>query len=596
MRRIKWQTLRLMAAALMAALLLCISIPTVLGTEGDLPSAPARSQTVRVWLSRLKIQDRMDVTLSSPYSVLTASGGQLYFPAGSQLAVLLREGQLYLYYANMSLLAGESVELLRAAEGTDGETGFRLTNYPALYQGDLRLDVADGVIRPILSLHVEDYLLGVVPYEMGDGFPLEALKAQAVAARTYALRKQNSQQDYDLVDTTNDQVFKGYQSGSPLTEQAVQETRGVCGFYQGQLAQCYYSASNGGQMELPITVWPEGDNLPYYAFGSDPYDLENPASLVQRFEVMKVYISPAPYALRSLLAQQLSEQLISRGFDPSPESVQVDSVTALTVDTPDREGSLRMTRMKLTVQISGRTKQKIVPAADTDGEEVSLNWETQTETPSPTVTPQPESQTVYGPFTAIEEPFQLELSIFPDLEDALGLNISGNYENEIWSVSEKDDRYIVEARRYGHGAGMSQRGAQWMAGVYGKTYQEILAFYYPGMTLLRYPETPVKYAPVEDSLIQSPGPAPTVTPRPTLMPVTLTPADGQWLATVTEIAIDSSLNLREQPSLNSAILTRLYHGQQLLVEERCPEDGWVKVRTDTAEGYVMEKYLTADPS
>ena len=592
MRGMTRHTLRRMAAALLAALLLCISMPTVLGAEGDLPSAPARSQTVRVWLSRLKIQDRMDVTLSSPYSVLTASGGQLYFPAGSQLAVLLREGQMVLYYANMSLLAGESVELLRAAEGEAGETGFRLTNYPALYQGDLRLDVADGVIRPILSLHVEDYLLGVVPYEMGDGFPLEALKAQAVAARTYALRKQNSQQDYDLVDTTNDQVFKGYQSGSPLTEQAVAETRGVCGFYQGQLAQCYYSASNGGQMELPITVWPEGSNLPYYAFGSDPYDLQNPASLVQRFEVMKAYTSPAPYALRNLLAQQLSDQLTALGFDPSPESVQVDSVTALTVDTPDREGSLRMTRMKLTVQISGRTKREILPAADTDGEEVSLNWEAQTATPSPTATPQPEPQTVYGPFTPIEEPFQLELAIFPDLEDALGLNISGNYENEIWSVSEKDDRYVIEARRYGHGAGMSQRGAQWMAGVYGKTYQEILSFYYPGMELLRYPETPVKFAPVESSLSQSPGPAPTVTPRPTLMPLTLTPSEGQWLAAVTEIAADSSLNLREQPSLNSAILTRLYWGQQLLVEERCPEDGWVKVRTDAAEGYVMEKYLT----
>lgn len=96
------------------------------------------------------------------------------------------------------------------------------------------------------------YCLGVVPYEMSDSFPLEALKAQAVAARTYALRSQNPTQPYDLVDTTNDQVYRGYVPGNDRTERAIRETRGVCGFYRDQLAQCYYSASNGGQTEL---VW-----------------------------------------------------------------------------------------------------------------------------------------------------------------------------------------------------------------------------------------------------------------------------------------------------------------------------------------------------
>ena len=52
------------------------------------------------------------------------------------------------------------------------EIGFRRVNYPALYQGDLRLKISEGALLPILTLHVEDYLLGVVPYEMSNSVPL----------------------------------------------------------------------------------------------------------------------------------------------------------------------------------------------------------------------------------------------------------------------------------------------------------------------------------------------------------------------------------------------------------------------------------------
>lgn len=591
------------------ALLLMLALPLCAAQAQDmtLPSAGARDQTVRVYLSRLNLTDRMDLTLVSAYSVHTQAGAQLHFQAGSEVAVLLRDGALYLYYEGMSQLAGQSVTLLRDA--VEGESGFRLTNYPALYAGDLQIDVVDGKVRPILSVHVEDYLLGVVPYEMSDSFPLEALKAQAVAARTYALRSQDPSQPYDLVDTTNDQVYRGYLPGNDQTERAIQETRGVCGFYRDQLAQCYYSASNGGQTELVETVWPTDEDFGYYAFGDDPYDVENPDSVVRTFEIKKTYgeEETAPYALRNLLATQLFDQLTALGYDPAPESVRVDGVSAVSVSGAASEDNKYMTRLTLTVSISGRTRKNApAPVVDLNAEEVSL-FEVVDETPSPTptvqttgfmpvvtVTPSPTPTPVYGPFTPIEEPFTLELDIFPTAEQALGLDITAHYDNELWSVRETDDAYIVEARRFGHGVGMSQRGAQWMAAEYGKTYQEIIAFYYPGLTLMRYEDQPAQMTQPEAALAATPGPAPTPTPRPTLMPMTLTPQEGQWLATVTEIDDDSSLNLRKTPDLGGEILMRLYKGQQLLVLERCPQEGWVKVRTDVAEGYVVEDYLTAE--
>ena len=592
--------------ALMIALVLPLC--AACAQEQTLPSAGTRDQTVRVYLSRLNLSDRMDLTLISPYSVTTQQGARLHFQAGSEVAVLLRDGALYLYYEGMSQLAGQSVTLLR--DEAEGESGFRLTNYPALYAGDLQIDVVDGKVRPVLSVHVEDYLLGVVPYEMSDSFPQEALKAQAVAARTYALRSQDATQPYDLVDTTNDQVYRGYLPGNDKTEQAIRETRGVCGFYRDQLAQCYYSASNGGQTELVETVWPTDEDFGYYAFGDDPYDVANPDSVVRSFEMKKTYgeEETAPYALRSLLATQLFDQLTALGYDPAPESVRVDGVSAVSVSGAASEDNKYMTRLTLTVSISGRTRKNApAPVVDLNAEEVSL-FEVVEETPSPTptavqttgfvpvvtVTPSPTPTPVYGPFTPIEEPFTLEMDIFPTAEKALGLDITAHYDNELWSVRETEDAFIIEARRYGHGVGMSQRGAQWMAAEHGKTYQEIIAFYYPGLTLMRYEDQPAQMTQPEAALAATPGPAPTPTPRPTLMPMTLTPQEGQWLATVTEIDDDSSLNLRSTPDLGGEILMRLYKGQQLLVLERCPQEGWVKVRTDVAEGYVVEEYLTAE--
>ena len=66
----------------------------------------------------------------------------------------------------------------------------------------------------------------------------------------------------------------------------------------------------------------------------------------------------------------------------------------------------------------------------------------------------------------------------------LNLSINGS-NNEILTVEDLGDTFLIEARRYGHGVGMSQRGAQWMAGNYGWPYEEILTSYYPGVTLKR---------------------------------------------------------------------------------------------------------------
>ena len=184
----------------------------------------------------------------------------------------------------------------------------------------------------------------------------------------------------------------------------------------------------------------------------------------------------------------------------------------------------------------------------------------------------------------------LDVPIFPDAEKALGISIN-LYDNELWTVTETENSFLVESRRYGHGVGMSQYGAELMASQYGFAYTDILAFYYPGVTLMRYPAADTVLPQVPSAFTQTANPPPTPTPRPTLMPVSETPGEGQWYAKVANIGENSWLNLRAEPNISAEILMLLYKDQRLLVLERMPQEGWVHVKTDLAEGYVKEEFL-----
>lgn len=586
---------------LLALLLVSVSF---FADAQEIKVGKSRDQLVRVCLTRLGGRERLDLTFTAPYQLMMENGAILYFHSGSHVTFQVENDLIYLYYQEMGQQLGAKVSLARSSESANEMTGFRLTNFPALYMGDLQLDIIDGKLRAILTIHVEDYLLGVVPYEMGESFPMEALKAQAIAARTYALRRQGQYQDFDIVDNTNDQVFRGYIIGYGCSEKAVQETRGICGYHKGELAQCYYSASNGGQTELVQTVWDSRRPYEYYVSGEDPYDVANPESIVRRFKLMKQYSTgkQAPYALRKIVAEHFVDTLQDQGYKASPDHVRIDAITSVGVDSPSSPASKHMTNLHLELKISIRKKPEFtIRVIDSSPEEVNLFADTVPEVTEDPVSAQamadeeaPSPEIDYMPFASWDETVSIDIPIFPEAEEAFSLNISGNYQNEIWSVVEDADAFTIEVRRYGHGVGMSQRGAQWMASEHGMTYQEILAFYYPGMELIQFPEQARMFVDTDAALAATAGPAPTPTPRPTLMPATQSAEKGQWYAAVTEIADDSSLNLRSEPSMNGDILMRLYKGQRLLVLERCEEEGWVRVRTDVAEGYVMESYLTAE--
>ncbi len=581
---------------------LCLFLCLVLLPMVFPAQAEESSPTVRIYLKRLGLTDRADLHLDGVYTA-SASGISLAFPRGSEITLQIRSGNIYLFYLGMSINVGTKITLTQNQSSSSEPEGIRFTDGGNLYPGTLTFSVQSGQLMPILALTIEEYLLGVVPYEMSNSFPLEALKAQAICARTYAMAHLNTSAAYDMVDTTANQVFLGINYSNTNAIQAVQETAGVVGGYKGSLATCYYAASNGGQTEKVETVWGSGGDWSYYQVTDDPYDVENPESPVKRARLYKNG-AKLPSAFLTLLADALKDEMTKRGLDTDVSSLQIDSITNVQLSTPrSASESKLMTEITITFNWSGRRVlytpgSTAAPAEDGDTE-LSLFA---TPTPSPTVapaltevidaSPTPAPTPVYSVFQPVESSFTVTLALFPTVIRALNLSIYGA-DNEIVTLVEKDDAFVLESRRYGHGVGMSQRGAQWMASKYGKTYVEILSFYYPGMTLMKAPSGSAVLPTAPAELVETPGPAATATPRPTLMPATLTDdlPSGSYLAEITGIEDDSSVNLREEPNTSATVLRRLYKSQQVIVLPDCEEEGWAHVKTDVMEGYVMSSFL-----
>lgn len=125
-----------------------------------------------------------------------------------------------------------------------------------LYRGRLlvrRSQASPSAVNAINIVDLEEYLLSVVPSEMPSGWPLEALKAQAIAARSYAVSRLGTYEaeGFDLKATTEDQVYAGVQAESPATSQAVAETAGIVLKHEGKVVPAFFHSTSGGYTRAP---------------------------------------------------------------------------------------------------------------------------------------------------------------------------------------------------------------------------------------------------------------------------------------------------------------------------------------------------------
>jgi stage II sporulation protein D len=213
---------------------------------------PAPSTQFRVLLADRKKQMTLSSTVS--FAVKDGVGRTLTLPAG---AVTFGTG---LRVAGQSLTAP-----LTFLPGKGGPLTLKRP-----YRGKIQVDVVDGKLRAVNIVGLEPYLQGVVPSEMPSAWSAQALEAQAVAARSYALATRKIGAPYDAYADSRSQVYLGLSNESLATTAAVTATKGQVLFYGGSVATTFFSSTSGGKTESSLD-W-TGTSLPYLVSVPDPYD------------------------------------------------------------------------------------------------------------------------------------------------------------------------------------------------------------------------------------------------------------------------------------------------------------------------------------
>lgn len=248
-------------------------------------------------------------------------------------------------------------------------------------------------------LDVEEYVRGVVPVEMPSAWPDEALRAQAVIARTYAIARLRSAGDYDLCATTACQVYGGASVETARADAAAAATRGIIASYGGRPARTVFHADSGGYTASAREVW--GQDVPYLVARPDPGS-RSPRS---------------PWKVLPTAATVVSA--VAR-FAP-----QVGELRALWVSARTESGrvdGLALQGDRGTASLAGQTARDFTRALGAQSTLLAV--------------------TSYAPLT-------------------------------------------LEGTGWGHGVGLSQWGARSLA-LAGWTYDQILAYYYPGVGLSNY--------------------------------------------------------------------------------------------------------------
>ncbi len=331
------------------------------------------------------------------------------------------------------------------------------------YRGKMefhRLDEAG--ITPVNVLPFEEYLYGVVPAEIIPSWPMESLKAQAVAARNYALYQLNytrkyEQEPYDLCDTNISQVYKGYSIENHRTTQAVQETQGQLLYYKDELVATYYFSTSGGHTEDAENVW--SGAVAYLRGVPDIYE-----------------VNPEVGPWREVLSTQKIQQALNNNGVDIGEVVDVNvqgyttSGRALELQIIGTKGtySLKKETIRYWLGLKSRKFQLIKGGKNMDTFIYATgNWGDEKK-----------AKTLSTVFVLGEN--EVAETMVKQNEPII---VQGKENTKVYSInSATEDGFVFEGQGWGHGVGMSQSGAKGMA-EQGYTYDQILTHYYSGTTL-----------------------------------------------------------------------------------------------------------------
>lgn len=308
---------------------------------------------------------------------------------------------------------------------TSGQNLFTLYNGEKTnrYRGSLEFRAAPEGLTAINTLPLEEYLFGVVPNEMYAQWPIEALKAQAVVARSYVLAQMGSynQQGFDVLATQASQVYGGADSENPVTTQAVCLTKGEILTHAGRPVDAVFHSSSGGFTENSEEIWK--NSLAYLRSKPDPHDNNE-----------KYYNWSVSYT-QEQLKQQLAGKKQWRQGDKYIEPVNFKEITDLVELQRTSSGA--------------RVKRLAVCGIGPDDQELKV-----------------------------------EIYNADAVRTLLGLKSAFFTLEKTFNAEQKLELVTFRGNGWGHGVGMSQYGALGLARQ-GFNYRDILLYYYTGVDLIK---------------------------------------------------------------------------------------------------------------
>ncbi len=347
------------------------------------------------------------------------------------------------------------------------------------YYGGFRYERIDGGGLTVVNIvDLETYIKGVLPYEMSNDWPLEALKAQAVCARSYAYINihsgRHASSHFDVCSTTDCQVYHGagassasYQANS-RTDRAVEETAGEYAWYGGNVIETFYASSHGGASESVYNVWGSSlEQYPYLCGVSDPYegdlDSQNP------------YASWRVSYTEDELAQRLKEQGagVSGGIDSLTLTYSpLGNVIQVQVNGGDGGSQvIKPARMRAVLGVSSIRFTVNGRGAEAAGG--SGGWAVN----GGASLPERERYAVVSG-SGVQTQAALDgLCVISGTGSIVPASSGGTASGSQVTVSGSS--YTFQGSGYGHQLGMSQYGA-WAMAERGFSYDEIIAFYFPG--------------------------------------------------------------------------------------------------------------------
>lgn len=359
---------------------------------------------------------------------------------------------------------------------SDGKTIFAPANDRDLiningkpYRDYLIFSTGKDGLNAINYIDMEKYLYGVVPREIPSSSETEALKAQAVAARSYAYRAigKHSAEGYDMCDTTHCQVHGGYSGEHSRTNHAIEETRGLVAMYGRDIANTFFHSSSGGHTASSEEVW--GGKLPYLQGVDDPYSL-NAKNSTWSFD---------------LDAEDFEKTLENNGVRAGRiQDIRIvettDSGRVKKIEIIGERDRAMITGEKLRAMISYSKIKSTLFQLDLEYNREEKENDQNTGESFVTAENIEVSYSYRGGIATTiitENPVAVQLPLSAGKKENAGIEDAENANDEVFVKSVG-----IEGSGYGHGVGMSQYGAMEMA-ILGFNFEEILKHYYQSVDI-----------------------------------------------------------------------------------------------------------------